>query len=90
MAKLYAELGEFCKRFEAKGFKLKRIIESKQTDVDEKSFIQGIRSRYKSFFEKFSDEELEKGIAELEEKNKDYPGIIKLDSRNEVIVITKN
>ena len=55
---------------ESVGFKWKMVSQSQMQEVNKSFWYDSIRNRYDTALMRFTDEELEKGIAELEEKFK--------------------
>lgn len=82
------EFDQLCDLIESKGLKCKVVFGTEPVEFDTKVWYDSIRNRAISCFTKFSDEELEQGIEELEEK---FQGedVIKFDMPLKGFIVTK-
>lgn len=64
-------LEELCHTLESSGLKLKMVSDTTPVQVDKSVWYNLLRNRHDSGFWRFTDEQLEKGIEELEMKYKD-------------------
>ena len=79
-------LEAFCKSVESKGLKWRMMSGAEPGEVEKELWYSGIRNRMASVLLKYTDEELEQGIQELQEEFKDTD-VIKFDvSINGVLV----
>lgn len=74
---------------ESKGLKCKFVSDTELIEYDKSLWYDSIRNRFVFTLNKFSDAELELGIAELDEKFKDQD-VFRFDATMEAIIITKN
>ena len=73
---------------ESEGLKCKIVSATEKLECKKSEWYEGIRKRYVSSLEKFSDEEIEEGIKELEEEFKDKETLL-FDVILEGILVTK-
>ena len=79
-------LEAFCKSIESKGLKWRMVSGAEPGEVEKKLWYCAIRNRVSSVLVKYTDEELDQGIQELEEEFKDKD-VLKFDvSFNGVLV----
>ena len=82
----YRHLEAFCKSVESKGLKWRMVSGAEPGEVEKELWYTAIRNRLASVLLKYTDEELEQGIQELQEEFKDTD-VLKFDvSINGVLV----
>ena len=82
-------LEQICNLIELNGLNYAKKYGSESVEIKKSLWYDCIRNRFMSSLQTFSDQELEEGIDELEEKFKDQD-ILRLDLAFEGILITKN
>lgn len=83
-----SSLKELSTLIESKGLKCKFVSDTELIEYNKSLWYDCIRNRFVFTLLKFSDAELEQGIAELEEEFKDQD-ILRFDATMEAIIITK-
>lgn len=72
----------------SKGLKCRFVTDTEPAEMDKALWYESIRKRFSSSLLKFSDEELEEGISELEEQFKDVQ-VLKYDITINGFIVTK-
>lgn len=81
-------LDSLCTLIRSKGLNCQVISSTEPGEMDKKLWYDAIRSRFFSLFLRFSDQQLEEGIDELEEKYKGQE-VLKFDMAYKGLIITK-
>ena len=82
------ECDKLCDLIRSKGLKCQEVLGTEPVEVDKKLWYDGIRNRSLLVFFKMSDQELEQGIEELEEKFQGQE-VLKFDMPLKGYVVTK-